>query len=138
MPIQAIPIPADGEAPCRGFTLEVKVFVPKKGFRFHIIVDKTCVSNEPRWALLFELEKKIDGEFVQIVFVKYKPKPDDAIAAIGIEKMLETEVTQKQLKIAKDEIFPVALEMEGSSGPTPAQKRLLEESSRKFAVAEIG
>jgi hypothetical protein len=134
MPVKAISISPEAEAPCRGFTLEVKVFIPKKGFRFHVIVDKTCVNNEPRWGVMFELEKLIDNKFAQVVFVEYKPKLDDTEAVKGIEKMLETKVTQEQLKIAKAELAPVAMELEGADTITPDQKKRLETAARKFVI----
>ena len=134
MPVRAGSISPTAEAPCRGFTLEVKVFIPKQGFRFHVIVDKTCVNNEPRWGLIFELDKKIDNAFVQIVFVEYKPKLNDGEAAKGIETMLQTKVTSEQLKIAKAELVPVAMELEGADTISPDQKTRLETASRKFVI----
>lgn len=135
MPVKALSTSVGSEAPCRGFTLQVRVFIPKQGFRFRVIVDKTCVSNQPRWGLTFVLEKKIDNEFVEIVFVDYQPKLDDTAAAQGIEKMLETKVTQEQIKIAKEDIVPVAMELEGASGITPDQKKRIEAGARRFSVA---
>lgn len=135
MSVKALSRAAGAEAPCRGFTLQVRVFIPKQGFRFRVIVDKTCVNNQPRWGLTFVLEKKIGNEFVEIVFVEYKPKPDDVEAARGIEHMLDTKVTQEQIKIAKEEIVPVAMELEDASGMTADQKKRIESGARRFSVA---
>ena len=138
MPIKARAITAAAPAPCMGFTLEVKV-VPKKDLKLHVVVDKTCVNNQARWGLLFTLEKKIDGEFVEIVFVSYKPKLDDVKANKGLEKMLiDEKISKKQLAIAKDEIIPASAVLEGQAGPTPAQAKKIEAASRRLAVAEIG
>lgn len=136
MPVKAASVSSPAEVPCRGFTLEVKVFIPKQGFRFHVLVDKTCVNNQPRWGLIFELDKKIDQEFVQIVYVEYKPKVDDAETASAIEKMLQTKVTPEQVKIAKAEIVPIAMELEGADTITTDQKRRLETASKRFVVGE--
>lgn len=138
MPIKATAITARTPAPCMGFTLEVKV-VPKKDLRIHVIVDKTCVNNQARWSLLFTLEKKMDGAWVEIVFVSYKPKLNDVPANKGIEKMLiDEKISKKQVTIAKDEVIPVTAELEGTTGPNPDQAKRLEAVSRKLAVAEIG
>jgi len=138
MPIKATAITNSTPAPCMGFTLEVKV-VPKKDLRLHVVVDKTCVNNQARWALLFTLEKKIDGEWTEIVFVNYKPKLDDLKANQGVEKMLIDEtISKRQLAIAKDEVIPATAVLEGTSGPTPAQAKKIEAASRRLAVAEIG
>src|SRR5262249_12474630 len=135
MPVKALAVAPGTEPPCKGFTLEVKVFVPQKGFKFHITVDKTCVNNEGRFGLIFELEKKIGDEFVQIVFVSFQPKPDDEDAAKGIEKMAFDKPTKTQLQVAKDEVFPAAADLEGVSNPTAAQKKRLDDAARKMAVS---
>lgn len=138
MPIKAVAITKSSPAPCHGFTLEIKV-LPKKDLRLHVIIDKTCVNNQARWGLVFELERKIDGVWTQIVFVSYKPKLEDTQAQKGIQKMLaDKKMTQKQQTIAKEEIIPVTAELEGTSGPTPSQARRIEAASRKMVVAEIG
>ncbi len=138
MPIKAVAVSDSNPAPCHGFTLEIKV-VPKKDLRLHVIIDKTCVNNEARWGLIFELDRKIDGEWVQIVFVSYKPKLDDKPAQDGIQKMLaDKKMTKKQQELAKSEVIPVAAELEGTAGPTPDQAKRLEAGSRKVVVAEIG
>jgi hypothetical protein len=138
MPIKAAAVTSDTEALCKGFTLEVKV-VPKKDLRLHVIVDKTCVNNQARWGLIFELERKIDGAWTQIVYVSYKPKLDDAQAQQGIQKMLaDKRISKEQQAIAQNEVIPVAAQLEGSSGPTPTQSKQLEAASRKMVVADIG
>ena len=134
MPVKAASVASPEDVPCRGFTLEVKVFIPKQGFRFHVLVDKSCVNNKPIWGLIFELDKKIENEFVQIVYVEYKPKPDEPETAKAIENMLQTKVTPDQVKIAKDELVPVAMELEGADTITPDQKKRLEAASKKFVI----
>ena len=89
MPVKARAITAKTPAPCMGFTLEVKV-VPKKDLRIHVIVDKTCVNDQARWSLLFTLEKKIDGAWVEIVFVSYKPRLNFQKSNCCLAKRLNT------------------------------------------------
>jgi hypothetical protein len=137
MPITAVAITGTTPSPCKGFTLEVKV-VPKKDLRLHVIIDKSCVHSEARWALIFELERKVDAQWTQIVFVSYKPKLDDAPAQQGIQKMLVDEkLSRRQLAILKDEVIPVTALLESAAGPTATQSRQIEAASRKLVVAEI-
>ncbi len=134
MPVKALAITDTTPAPCKGFTLEVKV-VPKKDFKLHVIIDKTCVNNEARWGLIFELDKKD----VQIVFVSYQPKLDDTKAQEGIQKMLaDKKISKEQQAIVKNEIIPATAAIEGVENPTPAQKAAIETSSRKMTVVHIG
>lgn len=138
MPLKAIAITKNSPAPCQGFTLEVKV-VPKNDLRLHVVIDKTCVNNEARWGLIFELEKKEGDEWIQIVFVSYQPKLDDAKAQEGIQKILaDKKISKEQQKVAKNEIIPAAAAIEGVENPTPSQKEAIEASSRKMTVLHVG
>ncbi len=135
MPIKAMVVRPGASPPCQGFTIEIRILIPKKGYKLHVLVDKTCVNDQARWGLTFTLEKKIGNEYVEIVFVSYKPKADDTPAQRGIEKTLQTRLTKQQIKIGNAEVFPVTAELEGTPGPTPDQKKRLEAASRKLAVA---
>ena len=138
MPIKAVPVTDSTPAMCKGFTLEIKV-VPKKDLRLHVIIDKTCVNNQAVWGLIFELDRKIDGEWTQVVFVNYKPKIEDLQAQQGIQKMLaDKKVTKDQQQIIKDEVIPVTSELEGTDGPTKDQAKRIEAGARKVVVANIG
>ena len=138
MPIKAVPVNESTPQPCKGFTLEIKV-VPKQDLRLHVIIDKTCVNNQAVWGLIFELDRKIDGNWTQVVFVNYKPKPEDVQAQQGIQKMLsDKKITKQQQQLIKDEVIPATAQLDGTSGATPAQAKQLETSARKVVVAEIG
>lgn len=138
MPIKAVAVSESTPQPCKGFTLEIKV-VPKKDLRLHVVIDKTCVNNQALWGLIFELDRKIDGEWTQVVFVNYKPKPEDVQAQQGIQKMLSSKkITKQQQQLIKDDMIPATAELEGTSGPTAPQAKKLEASARKVVVAEIG
>jgi hypothetical protein len=137
MPITAVPVTESTPELCKGFTLEIKV-VPKKDLRLHVIIDKTCVNNQAAWGLIFELDRKIGGEWTQVVFVSYKPKLEDLQAQQGIQKMLaDKKVTKNQQEIIKDELIPSTAELEGTSGPTKTQAKRIEGGARKVVVAEI-
>ena len=137
MPIKAVPVTDSTPALCKGFTLEIKV-VPKKDLRLHVIIDKTCVNNQAVWGLLFELDRKIDGEWTQVVFVKYQPKIDDLKAQQGIQDMLaQKKVNKDAQQVIKDELIPATAQLEGTDGPTPAQAKQIEAGARKVVVANI-
>ena len=138
MSIKAVAVSNSTPKPCKGFTLEIKV-VPKQDLRLHVIIDKTCVNNQAVWGLIFELDRKINGTWTQIVFVNYKPKPEDLAAQQGIQKMLgDKKITKDQQQLIKDEMIPATAQLDGTPGPTPAQAKQLEASARKVVVAEIG
>jgi len=138
MPINAVAVTDSTPEPCKGFTLEIKV-VPKKDLRLHVIIDKTCVNNQAVWGLIFELDRKIDGEWTQVVFVSYKPKIEDLQAQQGIQNMLaQKKVNKDAQQVIKDELIPATAQLEGTDGATPAQSKQIEASARKVVVANIG
>src|SRR5687768_2887458 len=64
---------------CSPFTLEVMVFSPESGFKFQVLVERSCIKStteEPakeKWKLVFDLFKREEGatEFEKIVHVSY-------------------------------------------------------------------
>ncbi len=64
---------------CKPFTLEVMVFSPEAGFKFQVVVERSCIkatADEPakeKWKLVFDLFKQKTGtsNFDQIVHVSY-------------------------------------------------------------------
>ena len=138
MPIKAVPVTDSTPALCKGFTLEIKV-VPKKDLRLHVIIDKTCVNNQAAWGLIFELDRKIDGTWTQVVFVNYKPKLEDLQAQQGIQDMLaQKKVNKNSQQVIKDELIPATAQLEGTDGPTPAQAKQIEAGARTVVLANIG
>jgi hypothetical protein len=97
------------------------------------------VNNQAVWGLLFELDRKIDGEWTQVVFVKYQPKIDDLKAQQGIQDMLaQKKVNKDAQQVIKDELIPATAQLEGTNGPTPAQAKQIEAGARKVVVANVG
>lgn len=54
--ISVVPV---GQKRCRPFILEVFVASPEAGYKFELIVEKSCTSsNDALWKLVFDLYKK--------------------------------------------------------------------------------
>ena len=91
---------------CKPFVLRVMVFSPESGYKFSIEVQKACTDkNEEVWKLLFDLSKKIDGEFVELVtveFVSGDPNDIEKIAVITDEGM-----KRAQVRAFRDDVFPL-------------------------------
>ena len=74
--ISVVPVTAKS---CKPFTLEVMVFSPEAGFKFQVLVERSCIkptADEPakeKWKLVFDLFKQKSGtsNFDQIVHVSY-------------------------------------------------------------------
>lgn len=92
---------------CRPFLLRVMVYSPESGYKFNIEVQKACTaSNEEVWKLLFDLYKKIDNQFVEIISVEFiagDPNEIEKVAAITDEGL-----TRPQLRAFRDRVYPLA------------------------------
>ena len=95
-----------GKKKCTPFLIRVMVFSPETGYKFTIEIQKACSSkNEPIWKLLFDLFKKIEGEFVELVSVEFvagDPNDIKKIAAITDEGM-----KRPQVRAFRDNVFPL-------------------------------
>ena len=116
---------------CKPFLLRVMVFSPESGYKFTIEVQKACTSqNEEVWKLLFDLFKKINNEFVEVVSVEFvagDPNEIEKVAAITDEGM-----TRAQVRAFRDNVFPLVKPF-GDSGnkPTATEKKKIDETLRK-------
>jgi hypothetical protein len=120
-----------GGRKCKPFLLRVMVFSPESGFKFTIEVQKACTStNEPVWKLLFDLFRKIDNEFVEIISVEFvagDPNDIDKIAAITDEGMKKA-----QVRAFRDDVYPLVKPF-GVSGKqaTAEEKKKIDDTMKK-------
>ena len=71
---------------CTEFRLKVMIFSPEAGFKFDVTIQKKCFPT--KWILNFNLFKKVNGEFVQIVAVEFeaeKKTEEKALEAISTD-----------------------------------------------------
>jgi len=77
------------------------IFSPESGYKFTIEIQKACSSsNEAIWKLLFDLYKKIDGEFEEVVSVEFvagDPNDIKKVAAITENGILKVSASAKLL-----------------------------------------
>lgn len=122
---------ATGNKKCKPFLLRVMVYSPESGYKFTIEIQKACSSkNEPVWKLLFDLYKKIDGVFEEMVNVEYvagDPNDIDKIAVITEEGM-----TRSQVRAFREDVYPLVKPFAASGAkPTPEDKSAIDESMKK-------
>ncbi len=120
-----------GVKKCKPFLLRVMIFSPESGYKFTIEIQKACnSSNEAVWKLLFDLFKKIDGEFQEVVSVEFvagDPNDIDKVAAITEDGM-----KRAQVRAFRDNVYPLVKPF-GDSGqnPSAADKKKIDESMKK-------
>jgi hypothetical protein len=120
-----------GGKKCKPFLIRVMVFSPESGYKFTIEIQKACTSqNEAVWKLLFDLYKKIDNQFEEVVSVEFvagDPNDIKKIAAISDEGM-----KRPQVRAFRDNVFPLVKPF-GDSGekPTAEEKKTIDENVKK-------
>jgi hypothetical protein len=125
-----------GGKKCKPFLLKVMVFSPESGFKFTIEVQKACNSqNDPVWKLLFDLFRKIDNEFVEIISVEFvagDPNDIQKVSAITDEGM-----TKAQVRAFRDNVFPLVKPFAVSgTPPTPEEKKKIDETVKNAINAK--
>ncbi|MBD0286335.1 MAG: hypothetical protein ICV53_18730 [Flavisolibacter sp.] len=115
---------------CKPFLLRVMVFSPETGYKFTIEVQKACTAqNEEVWKLLFDLYKKINNEFVEVVSVEFvagDPNEIEKVAAITDQGM-----TRPQVRAFRDNVFPLVKPFADSGNkPTAADKKKIDDTMR--------
>ena len=124
---------------CKPFTLEVMVFSPEAGFKFKVIVERSCTPKaEALWKLVFDLyeveTKKGETTETQLVHVSYTTKT--AVEAQVVQRMAAEGVKPEQAKILTKEVHKTAKEVAESEEPTEEQVAKLKKSMRKVANIE--
>lgn len=120
---------------CRPFILEFRLAAPESGFKIYVVVEKGCTTTaESTLKLVFDLFKKIDKEFVEIVHVSFKAEAP--IEKQGIETIAAHGVPAKTAKVLRQKVFSVAKKLEGRA-PTAAEKAALKAAMSEAAATAV-
>jgi hypothetical protein len=132
--ISVVPI---GKKKCKPFILEVFVASPEAGYKFELLVEKACSSdNDPLWKLVFDLYKKnTTGAFDQIVHVSFKAV--DPKERRGVENLSVNPISFETASIVVKEVHPAAKAVAGVAQPTPEQKKALRNAMSKAALSAV-
>ena len=130
MPNENISVVPVSRSSCTPFTLEVMVFSPESGFKFQVLVERSCTKATPetpamtKWKLVFDLyKKKATGEFDLIVHVSYtaeSPTQEKKLAATAVNG-----VNAKQSKQLITKVHPSVKKAEKIQNLPPAQAEAL-------------
>lgn len=127
------PAEARSAAPirCRPFSLSVMVFNPDAGYKFEIEIEKNCTDdNDVIWKLVFLLYKKINGQFENLVAVKFTAQTPGEVEKVA--EISDNGLSRPQVRAFRDEVFsqtkPLADE---HRDPTPAESKALNLTMKK-------
>jgi len=131
--VSAVPVT---KSDCKPFILEVMVFSPESGYKFELMVERQCAaSDESIWKLVFDLFKKDDNSFIQIVHVSFTAGSN--AEAKGINSMATDGVSFEAAKVIVDDVHPAAKALEDNPNPTKTQKEALRKSMSKAAKSQV-
>ena len=134
MPKSSTSIVPIGKKTCKPFLLEVMVFSPESGYKFKVVVERTCTPEaDALWKLVFDLYQVSNGEEVQIVHVSFTA--GEAVEQKAIQTMADRGITEAQSDILIKEVHPATKAIAGVKKPTAAQKKRIHEAMKKTVVA---
>jgi len=134
MPKSSTTVVPIGEKICKPFLLEVMVFSPESGFKFKVVVERTCTQQaEAIWKLVFDLYRITDGEEVQLVHVSFTAGA--AVEQQAVQTMADEGITEAQSDVIINEVHPAVKDVAGVPDPTPEQKQRIHDAMQKAVTA---
>ena len=134
MAASSISVVPTGAKVCRPFLVEVMVFSPESGYKFKVMVERSCTSEaDAIWKLVFDLYKVGSGQEVQVVHVSFTS--GSPAEQKGVQLMASEGVKPSQAAVLINEVHPAAKAIEGVKKPTKKQKQRLHDSMAKAVVA---
>ncbi len=131
--ISVVPI---GAKVCKPFLLEVMVFSPESGYKFKVMVERSCTPEaDPIWKLVFDLYRVTGGQEVQIVHVSFTT--GTPVEQKAVQGMAAEGVKPAQADILTNEVHPAAKAIEGVKKPTSKQKQQLHNVMKKVVSVDV-
>ena len=136
MPKSSISVVPIGKKVCRPFLIEVMVFSPESGYKFKVIVERSCTPEaDALWKLVFDLFKVMEGKEVQVVHVSFTT--GTPVEQKAVQLMASEGVKPDQATILIEEVHLAAKAVEGVKKPTKKQKQRLHDSMSKVVNVQV-
>ena len=136
MPASSISVVSTTGKPCKPFLLEVMVFSPESGYKFKVIVERSCTPEaDAIWKLVFDLYKMLEDKEVQIVHVSFTA--GSPVQQKAVQLMASEGVKPAQATILVDKVHPAAKAIEGKKKPTKKQKQALSAAMTEVVSVDL-
>jgi hypothetical protein len=128
MPTSSTKVVPIGPKICKPFLLDVMVFSPEAGFKFHVSVERDCTPTaDAIWKIVFDLFKVVAGSpdvaLVHVSFTSGTPVEQQAV-----QTMAATGVKPAQADILIKNVYPATKAVVGNQNPTAAQKQAIHDA----------
>lgn len=121
---------------CKPFLLEVMVFSPESGYKFKVMVERSCTPEaDPIWKLVFDLFKVSGGNEVQVVHVSFTT--GTPVEQKAVQAMAANGVKPEQANVLVAEVHPAAKAIAGVAKPTAAQKKRIHDAMSKVVSVDV-
>lgn len=125
MPSSSTSVVPVGPKVCKPFLLDVMVFSPESGYKFHVSVERACTPTaDSIWKLVFDLYQVVAGqpdvELVHVSFTSGTPVEQQAI-----QSMASQGVNQDQADKLINNVYPATKAVAGNTNPSAEQKQAI-------------
>jgi hypothetical protein len=136
MPESSISIVPIGKKTCKPFLLEVMVFSPEAGYKFKVMVERSCTPQaDAIWKLVFDLYRVTGSNEVQLVHVSFTT--GTPVQEKSVQRMVSEGVKPKQADVLVTEVYPATKAVAGVPKPTPAQKKKVRKAMEKVVNLDV-
>jgi hypothetical protein len=136
MPDSSTSVVPLGPKVCKPFLLEVMVFSPESGFKFKVIVERSCTPEaDDIWKLVFDLYKVEEGQETQLVHVSFTTGTPTEQKAVQL--MASEGVKPAQAAVIISEVHPAAKDIIGVKKPTKKQKQRIHDAMAKAVSVSV-
>ena len=136
MPASSTSVVSIGTKVCKPFLVEVMVFSPESGYKFKVLVERSCTPEaDPLWKLVFDLYRVTGTTEVQLVHVSFTS--GTPVERKGVQLMASEGVKPDQADILTNEVHPAAKAIVGVKKPTANQKKRLHDAMTKVVTVDV-
>lgn len=136
MPASSTSVVSIGTKVCKPFLVEVMVFSPESGYKFKVLVERSCTPEaDPIWKLVFDLYRITGTAEVQLVHVSFTS--GTPVERKGVQLMASEGVKPDQADILTNEVHPAAKAIVGVKKPTAIQKKRLHDAMTKVVTVDV-
>ena len=137
MPSSSTKVVPIGPKVCKPFLLDVMVFSPESGYKFHVSVERDCTPTaDAIWKLVFDLYKVVAGQpdvaLVHVSFTSGTPVEQQTI-----QNMAAQGVNQAQADKLIKKVYPAAKAVAGNKNPSPQQKQAIHDAMSSVVNLDV-
>ena len=137
MPSSTTNVVPVGTKICKPFLLDVMVFSPESGYKFHVSVERDCTPTaDAIWKLVFDLYKVVAGQpdvaLVHVSFTSGTPVEQQAI-----QNMAAQGVNQAQADNLINNVYPATKAIAGNTNPSPAEKQAIHDAMSSVVNVDV-